>query len=45
MLQRTGNPNAELSREEIQSAVDKVNAQAVDAVECESGGERDAIES
>ena len=39
-----GDPSAELSREEIQAAVDKVNAQAAEAVECEGGMGRVGVE-
>ena len=36
VVQRTGNPEAQLTQEEIQSAIDKGNAQTVEAIECKS---------
>ena len=34
-VQRTGNPDAELTLEELAAAIVKVNTQAKDAIECE----------
>ena len=33
-VQRTGNPDAELTVEEIQNAIDKANTQTLEAIEC-----------
>lgn len=40
-LQSTGDPDAELCMEELQSAIDKVNVQVADAIERELGGGAD----
>ena len=34
IFQRTGDPDAELTKEEIQSAIDKANAQTAECKEC-----------